>query len=271
MIRGVGHRQQHRDDDENYFVSMTDMMVGMLVIFIIVLMAFALNYKSAQDQREVQLVDVESAIKTIAHEIDEIRQLDSQRANLLRELQRRLKARGIPVEIDDVNGVLHLPDKVLFDFGVAELSPSGKVAVASLAEALLQVLPCYSGDGGRPRPMHCSSSFDVSLESVFIEGHTDNIGSESHNLALSSSRAINTYLELERAAPALGSINNDKNQRLLSVTGYAFYRPIAPNDTMENRRQNRRIDLRFIMSVSHDRALLRIKQQLEKVLSRDAP
>ena len=33
----------HTEEDENYFVSMTDMMVGILFIFIIMLMVFALT------------------------------------------------------------------------------------------------------------------------------------------------------------------------------------------------------------------------------------
>ena len=39
------------EEEENYFVSMTDLMVGMLFIFIIMLMAFALNFRDAQDKQ----------------------------------------------------------------------------------------------------------------------------------------------------------------------------------------------------------------------------
>ncbi len=40
------------DGDESYFVSMTDLMVGMLFIFIIMLMAFTLNLRNAQQTHE---------------------------------------------------------------------------------------------------------------------------------------------------------------------------------------------------------------------------
>src|SRR3954447_3494010 len=36
-------------EQENYFISMTDMMVGMLFLFIILLMVFALNYRVGDD------------------------------------------------------------------------------------------------------------------------------------------------------------------------------------------------------------------------------
>ncbi len=39
-------------EDENYFISMTDMMVGMLFLFIITLMMFALNYRKGDEDSE---------------------------------------------------------------------------------------------------------------------------------------------------------------------------------------------------------------------------
>jgi chemotaxis protein MotB len=41
--RGRGHEEL----EEGYFVSMTDMMVGLLFLFIIMLMLFALKYQEA--------------------------------------------------------------------------------------------------------------------------------------------------------------------------------------------------------------------------------
>jgi hypothetical protein len=43
---------EEAEEDENYFVSMTDMMVGMLFLFIIMLMMFALNFKKSDDASE---------------------------------------------------------------------------------------------------------------------------------------------------------------------------------------------------------------------------
>ena len=36
------------DEEESYFISMTDLMVGLLFIFIIMLMVFALQYREAE-------------------------------------------------------------------------------------------------------------------------------------------------------------------------------------------------------------------------------
>lgn len=67
-----------------------------------------------------------------------------------------------------------------------------------------------------------------------IEGHTDNIGTEEHNLRLSKERAesVVTYL--------VDTVHVDRSR--LSAVGYGWSRPIADNDTEEGKRQNRRIN-----------------------------
>ena len=68
---------------------------------------------------------------------------------------------------------------------------------------------------------------------VTIEGHTDNTGSDPHDLDLSRRRAeaLKTDLTAQHhIAPAR-----------LSTAGYGSQRPIASNDTMEGRAHNRRV------------------------------
>ncbi|MFZ1377359.1 MAG: OmpA family protein [Geothrix sp.] len=67
-----------------------------------------------------------------------------------------------------------------------------------------------------------------------IEGHTDNVGTEEHNLKLSKERAENvvTYL--------VDTVHVDRSR--LSAVGYGWTRPIADNATDEGKRENRRIN-----------------------------
>ena len=68
---------------------------------------------------------------------------------------------------------------------------------------------------------------------VRVAGHTDSVGPDELNQALSEARArsVTTYLE-EHGVPAA---------RLQSI-GYGETRPVAPNDTPWNRSRNRRIE-----------------------------
>ncbi|MDH5299513.1 MAG: OmpA family protein [Desulfobulbaceae bacterium] len=71
------------------------------------------------------------------------------------------------------------------------------------------------------------------LAKAVLEGHTDNIGSDSYNLDLSSRRAesVKAYL--------VGQLGVDADR--LQAKGYGAAKPVAPNDTEEGRQQNRRV------------------------------
>lgn len=69
---------------------------------------------------------------------------------------------------------------------------------------------------------------------VEIEGHTDNIGTKSYNMALSLRRAnaVKEYL-----------ISRGIDKSRLSTKGYGFSRPISTNATKAGRALNRRVQL----------------------------
>jgi chemotaxis protein MotB len=220
-------------DEENYFVSMTDLMVGLVFIFIILLMYFALQFQE---------------------ETKKLTESDETRSEILEQLQETLKARGVEVIIDRDNGVLRLPDSILFDSGQSQIKVEGREKVSSLADALRDVLPCYSQ--GLKRDSGCPESSHL-IESVYVEGHTDSdryggSGALRDNWDLSVVRATNTFRALLEFEPELIDLCAPKHGRcepILSVSGYGEMRPV-PNSRgteEERKRQNRRIDLRLIM------------------------
>lgn len=229
------HADEHEViEEENYFVSMTDLMVGLVFVFIILLMYFALQFRDVTE---------------------ELSGADRTRAQILKQLQESLHQKGVEVSIDTQNGVLRLPDSILFDSARAELKPEGLAAVGHLAEALRDVLPCYA-DGGADRSRECPRT-KHRIESAYVEGHTDadrytGSGALKDNWDLSVVRATNTYRALTQIQPSLGSLCVSKGghcEPVLSVSGYGPQRPVATGgDASEaGKRSNRRIDLRLIM------------------------
>jgi flagellar motor protein MotB len=222
-------------EEENYFVSMTDMMVGLVFIFIILLMFYVLQFRNVTDQ---------------------LNGADRTRTQILEKLQQTLKSKGVEVTIDKQNGVLHLPDAILFDSGHPELKPLGVIAVHHLAEALSDVVPCYTDRGESGLPSSCPPDNHHRIESVYLEGHTDTdnftgAGALSDNWDLSVKRATNTYRELIRARDELRLLcsRNPSGacEPVLSVSGYGAQRPIDTGTSLEAKARNRRIDLRLIM------------------------
>jgi outer membrane protein OmpA-like peptidoglycan-associated protein len=220
-------------DDEGFFVSMTDMMVGMLFLFILMLMFFALKFNEAT----VQINNTNKQLTTA----------EDTRRTILENLQRSLKDQGIPVEIDIENGILRLPENILFDRNRSDLTGRGREAVIVLGHSLGAILPCYTTGPGEGHPSSCPDT-PHSIEAIFIEGHTDGDGDDALNWNLSVQRALNTYHAVVSGTPKLAMLQNTRAQAVLSISGYGKQRPVKANDTADNKRQNRRIDLRFIMT-----------------------
>ncbi len=227
----------HAAEQENYFVSMSDMMVGVLFIFIILMMYYALQIKNTRE---------------------ELLGANETRARILQQMKTSLQNKGVPVTIDTQNGVLRLPDAILFDSARADIKPDGVKAMGHLASTLSEVLPCYT-DTSQPnwkRPGSCPAS-PHRIDSLYIEGHTDNVRLAptlqfQDNWDLSVKRATNTYRALISQAPQLQSLCAKTLvdcEPVLSVSGYADQRPVPDNSGTEEdrKRRNRRIELRILM------------------------
>ncbi len=124
----------------------------------------------------------------------------------VQEILQKLDA-GEPVE----NMVINLGD-INFRFGTAELEPQA-------TDYLNQVV-----DLMRKAP---------NIE-LYIQGYTDNIGSEEFNKQLSSNRAQNVQMYLEEKGV--------EADRLISE-GFGSSKPIADNSTSEGRARNRRVEM----------------------------
>ena len=244
--RRAVHAEQ---EDEGFFDSMTDMMVGMLFLFILMLMFFALKFNEAA----VQINRTNEILKSA----------EETRTEILQDLQRSLKDQGIAVEIDLGNGILRLPENILFERNRSDLTGHGRDAVLVLGRSLSAVLPCYATIPDEARPNTCADS-PHTVEAIFVEGHTDSDGDDMLNWNLSVQRGLSTYQALVDANPKLGQLLNTKSQAILSVSGYGKQRPVRPNDTAENKRQNRRIDLRFIMTTPKAKPIQEVEKKIEE-------
>lgn len=204
-------------EQDSFTISISDLMSGLLAIFILVLSYFILNFSQATAQ---------------------LTQNDVTRAELLHFLQEEMEREGIKVTVDERHGILRISEGVLFDVGLADVKPQGQIVIKKLSSALEVALE--------------SEQFKGHVETIFIEGHTDNVPIVTEifpsNWELSTKRAINTWLTMSSASPKLTTLLNDKGEIIFSVSGYADTRPIAENSTEQGRRDNRRIDIRFSMA-----------------------
>ena len=226
-----------------YGLAISDLMSGLVFIFIITVIMFAVKLAAVTAKKSSALA--------------EHQEINEARNKLLADLQKSLKEQGVSVTIDYANGILRLPEDVLFATGSASLRRKGKKAITILSKRLAILLNCKKTTIAEL----CKGKLPK-IEAIFVEGHSDeqalkgNIKRKfSTNLNLSAQRAINTYKIMEKR---VAKLKNRQGKHLFSISGYGAKRPVAVKPMNFRRlsykkktnwyRNNRRIDVRFIMS-----------------------
>ena len=130
----------------------------------------------------------------------------------------------LSTQMEEEGLMIRIKEKALFPSGSAELVEESQ-RIGPIVAGLLAAVP----------------------ERVLISGHTDtdpiNTAQFPSNWELSSVRAM-TFMKF------LLSINANLNPARFSAIGYGEYRPIAPNDTPENKQRNRRVEILIARSLS---------------------
>ena len=158
------------------------------------------NDAVAKGQVERQQVMIEARNR----EADAQREKAQRMEQELKELQAKQTDRGMLLTLGDV----------LFDTGKTTLKAGAYSTIDKVANVLNE-------DRGR---------------TVLIEGHTDSVGSEEHNRALSLERARSVQSALMQRGVAASQITLD---------GRGESVPVASNESGSGRQQNRRVELVF--------------------------
>lgn len=218
----------HAGNENPYWMSFSDMMSGMLIIFILVCIALLYQLTQMRDNYAANMEELSKSIRV--------------RYDIIHEIQKELAQKNIEVYISDNDTVLRIPEVVLhFDTNRHEIKNEHKETAEEIGRAL------YEAIAKDDRWEH--------LETVFVEGHTDSKQARDnprYNWDLSAMRAISLWqywLENTDFGPRLRDFRNKDNKRLFSVSGYADSRPvegsISQNMREDDLRRQRRIDIRF--------------------------
>ena len=131
------------------------------------------------------------------------------------ELRRQMAGTGVDVVRNGDNITLNMPGNITFAFDSSNLQS--------------QFLPVLDNVAGT------LSEYNQTI--VEVAGHTDSVGTDSYNQALSERRA-------NAVAGYLGS-KGIMQQRMM-VVGAGETRPVASNDTDSGRAQNRRVEITLV-------------------------
>lgn len=134
--------------------------------------------------------------------------MDQQEAKLRQQMQ----GTGVSVTRQGDQILLNMPNSITFDSSSSQLKPAGANALTGVA----QVLKEYQDTR------------------VNVVGHTDSTGGREMNMRLSQQRAESVGSALILQGVAQGRI---------SMAGVGPDQPVASNETVEGRAQNRRVTL----------------------------
>ncbi len=176
---------------------------------------------SSLENTNAKVAEVESSVEKNQAEISKLHEkdaeLDAKIQKLSSEAQEaleRAQEAGKLAKGKFLYEVTLTDDDVHFGFNKYELSDEAKAALDEFANKVK------------------AENKNVYIE---IQGHTDNIGSESYNLKLGYKRAeqVMRYLNMQHGFPL----------HRMNVISYGEYKPIADNSTREGRSKNRRVTL----------------------------
>lgn len=283
-------------ESESPWISFTDLMSGFLIVILLALAAaiimLTLEKASLREQREVFATELVKAKQAgdeanraradaiaISHEFmklfEELRtnqldidatvrkmdDYDRARFELLQAIQQGLAEQQIRVEVSRTGDVIHISeDNLSFDLGQYDIAERFKPAMQAIGSEISTRLQNPEGS---------------IIDTVFVEGHTDNVPNNRGmgNWGLSSYRAISLWQFWNSClgpAGQLPTLKNADQQAMFSVTGYGETRPLKffPLGDKDDQRVNRRIDLRFNLQTAKKSLLTELSEKVSTSVDR---
>lgn len=210
-------KKRYNDTENPYWLSFSDAMSGLLIIFILASLSLILQLQNKIDAETKTRKEVKQELKNI---------------------QTKLASAGIHVEVDD--NIIRIPtDEIHFETNEDKI-PKDKINNVKVIG--IHIFNYVSANKDK-------------IDTVFIEGHTDfrQTNRKNGNWGLSADRAIAVWKVWQDNICEDCKFETLKNEDepIFSVSGYGDTRPVEGTKSSineEDLKKNRRIDVRFVTS-----------------------
>jgi len=160
-----------------------------------------------------------NTLDALDRELKEIKETREHARRLRLALKEELDKGSVSIQTEGMKVIIHIMENASFDSGMADIRKAFIPVLGKIAALI-----------------------DDNSGEVTVSGHTDNVPISNDrfrsNWDLSTSRAVSVaheLLQISKLSPAN-----------VIVTGHADTRPRAPNDSIENRAKNRRVDIAIV-------------------------
>jgi outer membrane protein OmpA-like peptidoglycan-associated protein len=250
MARGLRNANRHsnsghEEEKESIWVSYTDLMSGLVIIFALVLMIAIFNMHNAYEEAQLAVEEKEAAIEEQRKMIEEVVGVKSE---IIAELVKAFQDSNLNLDVDPQTGAIRFSGGVLYATNSTEITSNGR-------KYLEEFVPQYVG-------ILLSDQFKDQVSQIIVEGHTDTKGGYLFNLNLSQGRALSVVQEIY--SPGFPKFENQEDlSKIITANGRSYSIPIYNSKGEIDADKSRRVE--FTFRLKDDQVL----EEIEKLVKED--
>ena len=229
-------RYAAEEEETSYWLSYSDMMAGLLLVFVLIITFTMLQAKAQYEEKEEQLIAQQELLleqqEIMVQQQEQLDKVIGVRGDLVQALKEEFEGTDLKVTVDEQTGAITFDSSVLFDYNKSDIKQAG-------VDFLREFLPRYF-------KVLLDPAFKEYISEIIIEGHTDINGGYMYNLDLSQKRALSV------AAFCLNETNNFiSNEEVLALreivtaNGRSYSAPVKDSEGNVNMEASRRVEFKF--------------------------
>jgi chemotaxis protein MotB len=203
---------------ENLPIVILSVLLAASIIAILVLYPQNRNMKQALQTYEKRLLEQDKKVAELSDA--QMKQMKTTHEALVSGLKEQIQKQEVTIKEFQESLSLNFIDRILFEFGKADLTPEGEKILKKVGEALK----------------------NIKDKKIRVSGHTDNVPIRPDyvqkfpsNWELSAARGATVVRYFQEKAGL--------DPKDMETVGRSFYQPVASNETKEGRAQNRRVEI----------------------------
>jgi len=187
-------KKQKNNSKNDFWIGFSDLMTGLMLVFIILSLTFMAIAKQKIDESEKAKIKVEKLLEKSEKDkfkmkelLESIRkakeELEKKQKNIIVILSEALFANNIEVEYDAEKGTVTIAQDILFDKKQYKLKPQGKEFINLFSHIL-------------DKRIFSKESYAELIKYIHIEGYASKEGTDEYNFKLSFYRAQSVWFNM---------------------------------------------------------------------------
>lgn len=222
--------ERNRHKKENYWISLSDIMTGLMVIFMFIAISYVSQIKQKQKQRDQIVEDYNQIMIDLYNDLKE-------------EFDKDFAENKWNAVLDEDLSIRFLNERVLFAYNSDKITPEFKKILDDFYPRYMSIL--------------LNEKYLKNIAEIRIEGHSDSRGEYMYNVNLSQRRTaqVLNYILYNGKRP-IDKYSNEEKELIrfwLTANGFSYGRTVDGNGDFtltsgnpEDQDKSRRVEFRII-------------------------